>query len=146
MDLDLAQFFTKREMVFEPLQDGGVRSAFATTLSNGQEYVFGFFVLSLDDNFGDRYVRFTIVPFVEQPPAGYPADLSAVIGQINHDLPQLKFAFDADGDLELALDMPIAQLDDARFEATMQVLADYAAIYYPEFESLVARQAESGDL
>jgi len=125
-------------MAFEAVGEGGISSAFSTTLSDGSELAFSFFMLPLEDGFGDQYVRFIIVPFVEQPYDGYPDDLYITVGQINHDLPQLKFAFDADGDLELVLDMPAGQLDETRFDRAIQVLADYAGAYYPELAPLAS--------
>ena len=134
---DLTPFFTKRGIVFEPVGEGGISSAFSTTLPDGSDHAFSFFVLSLEDGFGDRYVRLTIVPFLEQPFEGYPDSLYITVGQINHDLPQLKFAFDDDGDLELLFDVPADKLDDAEFDRALQALADYAGAYYPELASVV---------
>ncbi len=134
---DLARFFMQRNMAFEPVSQGAISSAFATTLPDGQEQTFSLFVLPLEDAFGDKYVRFTVVPFIEAPAQGYPDNLGFEIGQINHDLPQLKLAFDPDGDLELLLDVPADALDDARFDHTLQVLADYAGAYWGELTSQV---------
>jgi len=138
---DLASFFTQRNMAFESVGDGGISSAFATTLGDGTEQAFSLFVLRIEDGLGDRYVRFTIVPFIEQPESGYPSELYITIGQINHDIPVMKFAFDADGDLELIRDVPAAELDDEQFAAALQGLADYAGAYYRELSSLIWRGA-----
>lgn len=134
---DLISFFTQRDIVFEPVGEGGISSAFSTTLPDGHDHAFSLFVLPLEDGFGDRYVRFTIVPFMEQPFEGYPDSLYITVGQINHDLPQLKFAFDGDGDLELTFDALADKLDDAEFDRALQVMADYAGAYYPELASVV---------
>lgn len=134
---DLTRFLTQRGMAFEPVGEGGISSAFSTTLPDGHDHAFSFFVLPLEDGFGDHYVRFTIVPFLEQLFDGYPDSLYITVGQINHDLPQLKFAFDGDGDLELLFDLPADKLNDAQFDRALQVMADYAGAYYPELASLV---------
>lgn len=137
--ISLEPFFVAREMAFEPVGPETISTTFSTTLDNGQERSFSLFVLSLQDGFGDKYIRFTVVPFVEQPYDGYPVELHSILGQINHDLPRLKFALDADGDLELVLDLLEAQLDDAGFDQAMQVLADYSAAYYPDIERILNR-------
>lgn len=134
---DLTRFFIQRDMGFESVGEGGISSAFSTTLPDGGDHAFNLFVLPLEDGFGDRYVRFTVVPFIEQPFEGYPDSLYITAGQINHDLPQLKFAFDGDGDLELVFDVPADELDDNQFDRALQVLADYAGAYYLELASLV---------
>ena len=134
---NLAPFFTQRGMLFEPVGEGGISSAFSTTLSDDRDHAFVLFALPLEDGFGDRYERLTIVPFLEQPVNGYPNELYTTVGQMNHDLPQLKFAFDADGDLELLIDLPAGELDDARFDRSLQLLADYAGAYYLELASLM---------
>lgn len=134
---DLAGFFTRLGMDFEALEGGAVNSAFTTDLPEGGEQSFDLLVLPLEDAFGDKYVRFTIVPYIDQPYNGYPDALYISIGQINHDLPQLKFALDADGDLELACDTGADNLDDLRFQHTIHLLADYASTYYSRLKSLI---------
>ncbi len=67
----------------------------------------------------------------------FPQELSITLMQINHDLPQLKYAFDADGDLELVLDVQAADMTDDRFDHIFQVLADYAGAFYPEIRHIV---------
>lgn len=134
---DLPGFFTRLGMDFEPLESGAVNSAFTTELPEGGDQAFDLFVLPLEDGFGDKYVRFTIVPYIAQPYNGYPADLYLTVGQLNHDLPQLKFAFDGDGDLELAYDTRADYLDDRVFENTIRLLADYASTYYSKLHRLI---------
>ncbi|MBN1177920.1 MAG: YbjN domain-containing protein [Anaerolineae bacterium] len=131
-----SKFFESRGLAFEEIDTCGISSAFSTDLPDGQEQAFNLFVLLIEDEM-DKYVRFTVVPFVEQPYEGYPPDLYAAIGRRNHSLPQLKFAFDDDDDLELAVDIPEAQLDQREFDRIVQLLVDYASSYYLEIEALI---------
>lgn len=133
----MVKFFEEREMPFEEIDERGISSAFVTELPDGREQAFNLFVLLIEDE-SDAYVRFTIVPFVEQPYDGYPVELYAAIGRRNHDLPQLKFAFDDDDDLELALDVPAEQLNQGEFDRIVQLMVDYASISYGEIAALVA--------
>ena len=129
---ELSDFFARRDMSFEELEDTVVRTAFATTLADGSEHAFPLFVLQLEDDFGGEYVRFTVVPFLEQPADQYHDSLYQIVGRFNHDLPQLKLAFDADGDLEMLIDLPAEELNDERFDRCIQLLAEYGGAYYHE--------------
>ncbi len=132
----IAKFFEARGMAFEEIDERGVSSAFITDLPEGREQAFSLFVLLIEDD-ADRYIRFTIVPFVDQPYEGYPPELYVAIGRRNHDLPQLKFAFDDDDDLELALDIPAEQLNQSEFDRIVQLLVDYASISYGEIAAMI---------
>ncbi|MBN1874837.1 MAG: YbjN domain-containing protein [Anaerolineae bacterium] len=132
----IAKFFEKRGMAFEEIDERGVSSAFMTDLPDGTEQTFGLFVLLIEDDV-DRYIRFTIVPFVGQPYEGYPPELYVAIGRRNHDMPQLKFAFDEEEDLELALDIPAEQLDQSEFDRLVQLMVDYASISYSEIAAII---------
>ncbi len=131
----IAKFFEERGMAFEEIDERGVSSAFATDLPEGQEQTFSLFVLLIEDD-TDKYIRFTSVPFVEQPYEGYPPELYTAIGRRNHDMPQLKFAFDDDGDLELAVDIPENQLNQSEFDRILQLIVDYASVSYSEIQAL----------
>jgi len=131
----MTKFFETRGMPFEEIDERAISSAFLTDLPDGQEQAFNLFALLIEDE-GDRYIRLTIVPFVDQPYDGYPSELYVAISRRNHDLPQLKFAFDDDDDLELAVDIPEAQLNQAEFDRALQLLVDYASLNYGEFKAL----------
>lgn len=126
-----------RGLEFERIENETIATGFTTTLDDGTDHGFPLFIMGIEDGYGDAYIRLTIVPFVEQPYDGYPGDLYVMAGQINHDLPQLKFAFDGDGDLELTFDVLADKLDDAEFDRALQVMVDYAGAYYPELASVV---------
>jgi hypothetical protein len=134
----LSNFFEERDMAFSTINEKGISTAFMTKLPDGSQHAFSLFVLPLEDGFGDSYIRFTIVPFVEQPYDGYSSEMYFSIARYNHDIPQVKFALDEDGDLELFLDLPASQLDDAQFDRVIQILADYASAYFYEIESMIS--------
>lgn len=120
---------------FEQVDECTIATGFTSSLPDGREHSFPLYVMILRDMFEDLYVRLGIVPYVDRPKAGYAANLPSLITQINHDLPELKLAVDPDGDLELLLDMPASQVDQARFDAAIQSVADYAGLYYNEVAS-----------
>lgn len=136
----LSQFFQKFEIPFDTVggkENKAIQSAFKTTNEDGEELTFPLLAFPFEDVFGDAYYRFTIVPFIKQPYSGYPTDLYIMVGQINHNLPQLKFAFDDDEDLELIYDILRDDLDEERFHQIIQVLADYAGMYYSQIKNLI---------
>lgn len=130
----LTQILDHKGMNYEVIDENSISSAFSIELVDGTLQIFSLFILPIEENFdeGNKFFRFVIVPYIEQPLEGYSDELAWLLVQINHDLPQLKFAFDADGDLELLYDFPAEQLTYETFERSMQLLADYAAAYYTD--------------
>lgn len=133
----VATYLKKRDWDFETVDTDTLVTGFTITLADGSDQGFSLYIMRIEDAYADWFVRFTIVPFIEQPYEGYPDSLYPAVGQINHDLPILKFAFDGDGDLELAADVPEARLDQSRFDEILQLLVDYAGAYYAELRSIV---------
>lgn len=134
----VATYLKERDWDFETVDTDTLITGFTLTLADGRERGFTLYIMQIEDAYADRFVRLTLVPFVEQPYEGYPADLYPAVGQINHDLPMLKFAFDADGDLELIVDALETQLDQSSFDTLLQLLVDYAGVYFTELNALVA--------
>lgn len=123
-------FLHSRQWEFQELDEDTVLTGFTSPLPDGQDHGFPLFIMLVQDTFGDPYVRLVIVPYVEQPPEGYSDDVWLRIAGMNHDMAMLRFAIDADGDLELLVDIPSTQLDQASFNTVMQLLADYAGLRY----------------
>ena len=129
----IQEWLKARDLSYELTEPDVIATAFSTQLKNGEEQGFPMFILSIDDGYGDNYVRFVIVPFIEQPYEGYTESLPLRIAQINHDLPQMKFAFDGDGDLELVFDIPFRQIIFDNLDDALQSLVNYAGLYYADF-------------
>jgi len=100
------------------------------------EYQFPLYVMSLEVG-NTKLIRFVVVPFVEQSFHGYPTALYITLAQLNHDLPQLKFAIDADGDLELVLDIPEAQWTETMLDDVLEILVDYTTTFFSEINTIV---------
>lgn len=123
-------YLAQRGWQFATFDDDTVASGFTAPLPDGLDHPFPLYILRVKDVYGDAFLRFAILPFVEQPEVGYPAEVYIGIAKINHDLPQLKFAMDAVGDLELLYDLPSDTCDRGQFDRALQLLADYATTYY----------------
>lgn len=134
----LTKLLEQRGVDFVQLEEGAINFAFQSTLSNGQEQVFSVFTIILENRFGDSYTRFTIVPFIERPLDGYPTELYDAVAQANHQALGLKFAIDDDGDLELVVDIPRAELNEAEIDHSIQILADHAIVYFPVLKAIVS--------
>ena len=128
-------FLLSRQWEFEQLDDDTVLTGFTSPLPNGQDHGFPLFIMLMQDTFGDRFVRLVIVPYIQRTVEGYPKDLFERIARMNHNLSVAKFALDADGDLELLIDVSTDQLDLSGFDSAVQLLADYAGLHYSELTS-----------
>lgn len=128
----IEEWLHARNLSYELTEPNVIATGFSTQLENGDEHGFPLFVLSIEDGSGNSYIRFAIVPFVEQSYEGYALSVPLLIGQINHDLPLLKFAFDGDGDLELMFDIPFTQVEEAYLDAALQLMVDFASLYYTD--------------
>lgn len=126
----IKEWLQVRELSYEYTEPDVIATAFSTQLENGEEQGFPLFILLIEDGYADSYIRFVIVPFIEQSYDGYAESLPLVISQINHDMPQIKFAFDGDGDLELIFDISIEQVNFNNLDSVLQTLANYAGMYY----------------
>lgn len=134
----LATAFNENGIAYEEIDGGAITSAFQTNISNDEEKVFGFFALPMKSVFGDDFIRFTIVPFVNQSPGGFSSEVYSLVGEANHQLLGLKFAFDDDGDLELACDVRVEGLNGATLKYIIQLLADHAGVYFPLLEKITS--------
>jgi len=100
-------------------------------------------IIPLEDSFGDLYARLVIFPFVDRE-GSQPSDaLHQELARLNHDIPQLKFALDEEGDVELLVDIPAALLDEQNLQATLRTMVDYLNYYYEPLSSLVTPQTDS---
>lgn len=134
---DLVRFLTQRDMPYEAIGEQGLVSAFSVVLPDGRKRAFDLLLLEIMDDLGDDYVRFAILPYLARPPDGFPLQLLKRIGEINYELPCLKFVLDDDGDLGLILDICADRCDDTRFDFALQLLADYGGAYEAEFATMI---------
>lgn len=136
-------YLTERGWQFAMLDSVTLASGFTAPLPDGSDRPFPLYILRVEDAYGDAFLRFAIMPFIEQPEAGYPAEVYVGVVNINHDLSQLKFAMDSAGNLELLYDLPSDVCDQRQFDRALQLLADYATTYYPELQHAADKLAET---
>jgi hypothetical protein len=136
-------YLEERGWKFAAQDSETLATGFTATLPDGTDHPFLLYILRIEDAYGDTYLRFAILPFVEQPEAGYPPEVYVGVVNINHDLPQLKFAMDGAGDLELLYEVPFDACDRTQFDRALQLLADYATTYYPGLQRAADKPAET---
>ncbi|MBV8855456.1 MAG: hypothetical protein JOZ02_00710 [Acidobacteria bacterium] len=100
-------------------------------------------VMPLEDSFGDMYVRLVILPFADGAGDEPGDELSRELARLNHDMPQLKFALDDAGDLELLTDIPATQLNEEGLQSAVKVLVDYLNHYYEPLSSLLTPASDT---
>lgn len=141
----LKEIFEELDVAYDVVISEGVeliRIGIQIEILDQETNIFTLYVLPIEDGWGNKYVRFEIVPFVEKP---HHKDMNAVIAQINHNLPILKLASDTDGDIELICDMYMDDLTVETLTKTLQTLGSYAQTCYLELSQLKGYNEGSND-
>lgn len=134
---DIESYFQHRGWQFEQIDAQTIASGFTSALPSGERHSFPLYAMAIGDMMGDSFMRLVIVPYIERPADGYSSRLMESLSRINHDLPVAKLALDADGDLEMLIDIPATELTQPRFDAALQLLADHAGLYYEQIAALI---------
>jgi hypothetical protein len=132
----LAQMFSAAHLDFESLDQDTLRSSFEIELENDEPHTFDIYALEIEE-FGERYARFLVLPFVEEPDTGYPAHLYPALLQLNLELVTASFALSTDGALQLIADRRLAHLDLQALNEVIQLLGDYVSLYWPKVHQLI---------
>jgi len=126
----IQSYLHNRRWEYQKIDNDTIATGFTSPLPNGKDHSFPLYVMTVQGMFGDEFVRLMIVPYIEKPADGYPMSLIESIQYINHNLLMAKLAFDETGDLELMVDLKASHLNQTQFDTAIQLLADYAGIYY----------------
>ncbi len=127
--LNIAAWFAQQGWPCEEVEPGVWHSSF--TGERGERY--DLYVLAAED-----WVHFAVSPLLPGNPAGEAERLSTALLQLNQNLRLARLALDADGDLNLLTDLPLAHLNSALFGLTLDLLAYYTAKLAPELRLLLA--------
>lgn len=105
------------------------------TVSKGKKRVVSFplVIYPIQDDFGNIFLRFTVVSFVEKSVKSLPSKAYKELLELNISMPLMKFAFDVDNGIgiRLILDTSLSNLSYANFGNLLQMMADYINVYYP---------------
>jgi len=134
----IRKYLENKEWEFEALENQ-ISTSFRTELDDNSDHVFSLYFTIVDDVNGEKYVRMTIAPLIELPADGYPSDLYEHIAMINHDLAKAKFSIDADGDLELIIDLP-ATISNSDLDKAVSLLAELSGAYFQEISDLIKKE------
>jgi hypothetical protein len=104
-----------------------------TTFGGAQGERYDLYVLAADE-----WLHFAVSPLLPQRPPPEAAWLHQVLLLLNQEMRLARLALDADGDVNLLADLPLAALTPTAFGQVIEVLAFYAAALAPELRRLAA--------
>ncbi len=116
MTVQIPTLFDRYEWSYQQVDDGIWRTTFATE----REEDFDLYVAHSDD-----WIHFAVSPFTPPPRQECTAQLYRALLQLNQQMRLVRFAMDADGDVNLLADLPAARLDYATFATVMDTLVHY---------------------
>jgi hypothetical protein len=117
MPLNLGDYFDSHDWAASEPEPGLWHARFATEW----EEDFDLYATVAED-----WVHFAVSPFLPRPTAEAAPRLFAALLQINHGLRLARFALDADGDVNLVLDLPRDGFGAAEFALALDLLAAIA--------------------
>ena len=91
-----------------------------TTFAIASEEEFDLYVLLAED-----WLHFAVSPWLTTATAGVSARLLRALLKLNQELRVARFALDADDDVNLLADLPLAAADATRFGETLDLLVFY---------------------
>lgn len=113
---DVGWLFEQNEWGCEVVEAGVWRTTFAID----SEEEFDLYVLLAED-----WLHFAVSPLLTAATVTDPARLSRILLRLNQELRVARFALDADDDVNLLADLPLAALDPAQFGQTLDLLVYY---------------------
>jgi hypothetical protein len=127
--VDIASYFRHCGWTCEEVEPGVWHSTFADEA--GEPY--DLYVLAAED-----WVQVVVSPLVGRASAGMTEELHAHLLHANQDLRMVRLALDADGDVNLLADLPIAHINATLFGQVLELLAYYANALAPQLRQVVA--------
>ena len=114
---NISSYFEQYGWASEEMEPGVWRSTFASE----HEEDFDLYVLVAED-----WVHFAVSPLLPPLPHGATDRLYATLLRLNQEVRLVRFAVDADGDVNLLADLPLARISFATFAQTVDLLVYYA--------------------
>lgn len=116
--MDIASYFHRYDWSAEELEPGIWRAQFVTDA----ELEFDLYVMA-----DEQWLHFAISPFLPRGAEAMPAPrLLQVLLRCNQQLSLVRFALDADGDVNLVADLPRARVAFAHFATVLDLLVSTA--------------------
>lgn len=149
--IPIGDYFAATDWCAERLEDGFWRAAFATDelpdLEQFEEFVQGGFG-SLVEVEHDLYVmadaewvHFAVSPFTPRPTPACAGRLYEALLLLNQKMVLAHFGVDAEGDVNLLVDLPVAGFERTHFAATLTLLVEYTQTLALELSRLAVDPA-----
>lgn len=127
-DATLARWLEQMQLAAVPHGAGTLRYVQPTAAGDIEVY------LRRDEN----WLIASVVPFLATRGSN-PFELSRWLLRMNHDMKQVKFAYDEDGDVALSVELPTENVDYSEFETALSALMRHAVQH-----KLALREAARG--
>lgn len=122
----LESAFNRYGWAYELLDSNTIVSGF-----QGEAQVFQIFVRT-----SDNWVYFILLPFVSEPKIESKSQLFEHLLRLNYEMNLVKAGIDEDGDIFLAVELPVSDLDYQHFCDALDALSYYADKYYLQTSNL----------
>ena len=129
--VDIAAYFRHYGWTCDEVDPGVWHSAFAVEAGLDPGDVYDLYVLAADD-----WVQFAISPLHSPSFDAVPERLLSFLVHTNQDLRLARLALDADGDVNLLVDVPAPHINAELFGQVLELLAYYASELGPQLRRL----------
>lgn len=127
--VDIASYFRRYGWTCEEVEPGVWHSTFV--IEAGEPY--DLYVLAAED-----WVQLAVSPLFRRASADMTEELHADLLHANQNLRMVRLALDADGDVNLLADLPIAHINATLFGQVLELLAYYADVLAPQLRQAAA--------
>lgn len=114
------RYFEEYGWVYEQIDTETLVSGF-----QGEDSTFQIFI-----KFDDNWAYFMLLPFINKLQSEYQEKIYLHLLQLNYEMNMVKAGVDQDGDIFLAVELPISDLDYEHFSDALDALSYYADKYY----------------
>ena len=129
--VDIAAYFRHYGWTCDEVDPGVWHSAFAVEAGLDPGDVYDLYVLAADD-----WVQFAVSPLHSPSFGAVPERLLSFLVHTNQDLRLARLALDADGDVNLLVDVPAPHINAELFGQVLELLAYYASELGPQLRRL----------
>ena len=129
--VDIAAYFQHYGWTCEEVDPGVWHSSFAVETGSEPGAIYDLYVLAADD-----WVQVAVSPLYVTSFVAVPQRLLLFLLHTNQDLRLARLALDADGDVNLLIDVPAQHINAELFEQVLELLAYYASELGPQLRSI----------
>jgi hypothetical protein len=129
--VDIAAYFRQYGWSCEEVDPGVWHSMFAVEAGSESSGVYDLYVLAADD-----WVQVAVSPLIAASLINAPERLHSFLLHANQDLRLARLALDADGDVNLLVDLPAPYITPELFGQVLELMAYYAGELAPHLSAV----------